>query len=198
MTDNGLAALAAALIKGSYLNGSWFDHEDECAAAILGERGVFLPDGAPDGFVWALVKEDNPVRQLVGLYIKDANEDIASLRAALNAAVQGEKAADSEITRLRDLAKAQHQLLIDRRGLHWAEQVDIDGKPYCPSGYAQRYHAIGQCDCATIATLRAALDGLGKPMGEWLVEMMERNMTPPEATLYDALRAALAAAKETP
>ena len=45
MTDNGAAALAAALIKGSYLNGSWFDHEEECAAAILGERGAFLPDG---------------------------------------------------------------------------------------------------------------------------------------------------------
>jgi len=49
---------------------------------------------------------------------------------------------------------------------------------------------------ATIATLRAALDGLREPLGEWLVEMMERNLTPAEATLYDALRAALAAAKE--
>jgi len=49
---------------------------------------------------------------------------------------------------------------------------------------------------ATIATLRAALDGLVEPLGEWLIEMMERNLTPAEATLYDALRAALATTKE--
>ena len=49
-----------------------------------------------------------------------------------------------------------------------------------------------------IATLRAALDGLREPLGEWLIEMMERNLTPAEATLYAALRSALAAAKETP
>ena len=47
-----------------------------------------------------------------------------------------------------------------------------------------------------IATLRAALDGLVEPLGEWLIEMMERNLTPAEATLYDALRAALATTKE--
>jgi len=46
------------------------------------------------------------------------------------------------------------------------------------------------------ATLRAALDGLVEPLGEWLIEMMERNLTPAEATLYDALRAALATTKE--
>jgi len=28
---------------------------------------------------------------------------------------------------------------------------DIDGLPFCPSGYAQRYHAIGQCACGYIA-----------------------------------------------
>ena len=49
---------------------------------------------------------------------------------------------------------------------------------------------------ATIATLRAAMDGLVEPLGEWLIEMMERNLTPAEATLYDALRAALATTKE--
>ena len=47
-----------------------------------------------------------------------------------------------------------------------------------------------------IATFRAALDGLVEPLGEWLIEMMERNLTPAEATLYDALRAALATTKE--
>ena len=27
------------------------------------------------------------------------------------------------------------------------DKVDIDGKPFCPTGYAQRYHDIGECDC---------------------------------------------------
>lgn len=25
--------------------------------------------------------------------------------------------------------------------------LDLDGKPWCPTGYAQRYHVIGQCGC---------------------------------------------------
>ena len=31
--------------------------------------------------------------------------------------------------------------------------LDLDGKPFCPTGYAQRYHAIGECDQATPAPL---------------------------------------------
>lgn len=31
---------------------------------------------------------------------------------------------------------------------------DCDGLPFCPSGYAQRYHAIGECDCGKLARLR--------------------------------------------
>ena len=31
--------------------------------------------------------------------------------------------------------------------------LDLDGKPFCPTGYAQRYHAIGECECATPAPL---------------------------------------------
>jgi hypothetical protein len=27
------------------------------------------------------------------------------------------------------------------------EQRDLDDKPFCPTGSAQRYHAIGECDC---------------------------------------------------
>ncbi|MBU2110401.1 MAG: hypothetical protein KKE65_01965 [Actinobacteria bacterium] len=26
--------------------------------------------------------------------------------------------------------------------------LDLDGKPWCPSGFAQRYHAVGACRCA--------------------------------------------------
>ena len=26
--------------------------------------------------------------------------------------------------------------------------LDLDGKPFCPTGYAQRYHDIGECSCA--------------------------------------------------
>jgi hypothetical protein len=46
MTDNGLAALAAALhgLLCGGLTHQLFSH-DPFAAAILGERGVFLPDG---------------------------------------------------------------------------------------------------------------------------------------------------------
>jgi hypothetical protein len=29
-----------------------------------------------------------------------------------------------------------------------SEPLDLDGKPFCPTGYAQRYHATGECDCA--------------------------------------------------
>lgn len=28
-----------------------------------------------------------------------------------------------------------------------SEPLDLDGLPFCPGGYAQRYHAIGQCEC---------------------------------------------------
>jgi len=80
-------------------------------------------------------------------------------------------------------------------GDHWTkDHTTLEGHRICE----ENMDAEIARQAATIATLRAALDGLGKPMGEWLVEMMERNMTPPEATLYDALRAALAATKETP
>jgi hypothetical protein len=107
MSDPRIAALAAALDAATYpdvAEGYGFDGDiNEFAAAILGEHGVFLPDGYP---------------------------------------------------------------------MDWLVEV------------------------REIATLRAALDGLREPLGEWLVEMMERNLTPAEATLYDALRAALAAAKE--
>lgn len=42
-----------------------------------------------------------------------------------------------------------------------AEGLDVDGLPFCPTGYAQRYHAIGECSCITPTTerLRGAVVG---------------------------------------
>lgn len=31
-----------------------------------------------------------------------------------------------------------------------AHRLDLDGKPFCPTGYAQRYHAIGECACPPV------------------------------------------------
>ena len=139
MTDNGLAALAAALQEA---DDSWNQMEstdgrwrDFIAAAILGERGVFLPDGAKVRRNAIMVEQDAEIARQAAT--------IATLRADAYATIDLLANALSEI-----------------------------------------------------ATLRAALDGLVEPLGEWLIEMMERNLTPAEATLYDALRAALATAKE--
>jgi hypothetical protein len=128
MTDNGLAALAAALEKKAPNITTYSRPLDwkNAARAILGPRGVFLPDGP------------------------------------LDAATDG-------------IANATGGNLVLRNSL--------------------TYHAEDPRDAA-IATLRAAMDGLVEPLGEWLIEMMERNLTPAEATLYDALRAALATTKE--
>ena len=45
MTDNGLAALAVALVRADYLSPNGYPTTDSFAAAILAERGVFLPEG---------------------------------------------------------------------------------------------------------------------------------------------------------
>jgi len=154
MTDNGLAALTERLveveeskIKGECISDACDHDEDDpehqptgwvgCgdAAAILGERGVFLPDGAKVRRNAIMVEQDAEIARQAAT--------IATLRADAYATIDLLANALSEI-----------------------------------------------------ATLRAALDGLVEPLGEWLIEMMERNLTPAEATLYDALRAALATAKE--
>jgi hypothetical protein len=87
MTDNGLAALAAAMELhfrppdappgGSYTMETY--RRD--AAAILGERGVFLPDGLPDyNIAYAAGVEDGKGEQAA---------EIATLRAALDAHHRG-------------------------------------------------------------------------------------------------------------
>lgn len=37
-----------------------------------------------------------------------------------------------------------------------ANRLDLDGKPFCPTGYAQRYHAIGECECRVLDEERLA------------------------------------------
>ena len=64
MTDNGLAALTARLERADFLSPNGYPTAASFAAAILGEHGVFLPDGL------------GPV--MVGMA-----KEIAALRAAL-------------------------------------------------------------------------------------------------------------------
>jgi hypothetical protein len=80
MTDRGLAALAAAIHATHHhvtiANGQPSpDFDGEFAAAILGERGVFLPeeDCGHVGFLKATVLHDE---------IRDREATIATLRAA--------------------------------------------------------------------------------------------------------------------
>lgn len=41
-----------------------------------------------------------------------------------------------------------------------AEGLDLDGKPFCPTGSAQRYHAIGECFCEPPAPAEGLRDAL--------------------------------------
>ena len=68
MTDNGLAALTARLERADYLSPNGYPSAASFAAAILGERGVFLPEGL------------GPV--MVGMA-----KEIAALRVALDGLV---------------------------------------------------------------------------------------------------------------
>ena len=169
MTDNGLAALTERLveveeskIKGECISDACDHDEDDpehqptgwvgCgdAAAILGERGVFLPD-APDGFGWALVAESDPARQLVGLYIKErdtALATIATLRAAMDGLVE-----TAEAVLASDALDPDEFLALDR-ALRAALR-ELRGKV---EGLA--------CDCAAErARIRDAVKGMPLPVG---------------------------------
>jgi hypothetical protein len=136
MTDNGLAALAAALHL-VYCRGNAPMHSapDHSAAAILGPRGVFLPNGDCGHVGWPGVT-----------FLQDQAATIAALRADL----------DSESM----------------------ERADAE---------------------RTIATLRAALDGLVKA-SEWLSASAPSKPTAFQAKVTASrladFRAALARAKE--
>jgi len=75
MTDNGLAALAAALERVAMRpSGLSIASYEEHAAAILDPRGVFLPDGHPLGVEDAIAQGQQMLAE------RDAT--IATLRAA--------------------------------------------------------------------------------------------------------------------
>jgi hypothetical protein len=82
--DRGLAALAKALDKviddGFYYRDLYGSRPAEDAAAILGERGVFLPDG--------LDPDDKMTMDLMEHAIREDQATIATLRAALDGLVR--------------------------------------------------------------------------------------------------------------
>ena len=79
MTDNGLAALAEALVRADYLSPNGYPATDSFAAAILGPRGVFLPEGLPE------IVENMEDAYHEALALRGAT--IAALRAALDGLV---------------------------------------------------------------------------------------------------------------
>jgi len=158
--DRGLSALAAALHAIHPGPRPWVGGltDDEFAAAILGERGVFLPDGLD------AVREADTL-EIIRLQYEWAN-------------------ANGDAMREQD---EYHEEIL-------ALKISCDA-------YAGSFERAS----ATIATLRAALDGLVAAGEEILPEVerldlsehYERGSVPySEHPLIEALRAALAAAKE--
>jgi hypothetical protein len=125
MTDNGLAALAAALhdlaareavgivVENEITDNGITAHSRACtpadheafAAAILGERGVFLPDGLPEGpqCPWMDTGSDERCGQIEGhepphifawhrCRAAATDATIATLRAALDGLVEAASA----------------------------------------------------------------------------------------------------------
>ena len=92
MNDNGLSALAAALRRFPVpetmeeLKAATERTYESDAAAILGEHGVFLPDGTHKAWT-ALAEQTDTLIDLNGrLY--EAESTIATLRAALDLCVE--------------------------------------------------------------------------------------------------------------
>jgi hypothetical protein len=107
MTDNGLAALAAALHRAftekpyEYADGHVAPVlRDDAAAAILGERGVFLPEG-----------DCGHEEEYLG-YWRATNEALATI-ATLRAALDGLVAAAEEV-----VASAESYSSEDRWGIY--------------------------------------------------------------------------------
>ena len=141
MTDNGRAALAAALVI------PYPDDQDagdcamcgepirvesvkEFAAAILGERGVFLPDGLPEVSIKGLLEDfdgapyPEDFQRAVAVREADYLGQIATLRVAL----------------VREVAELE--------------------KPTELHDYRQGFHRSPDCPgCMMLARLRAALAG---------------------------------------
>jgi hypothetical protein len=77
MTDNGLAALAAAMtdLFPAVQRDWWPFTPEQAAAAILGERGVFLPDGHPLGVEDAIAQGQARIAAL-NARIVDLNAEV--------------------------------------------------------------------------------------------------------------------------
>ena len=96
MTDNGHAALAAALHAQMPWRYDTYEPEDEIgpinsrldAAAILGERGVFLPDGLPHDCQTSIRLNQGmaETNERLASEITEQAATIATLRAALELA----------------------------------------------------------------------------------------------------------------
>ena len=94
MTDNGLAALAEALVRADYLSPNGYPTTDSFAAAILGPRGVFLPEGLGPVMV-GMAKEIAALRVALdahhrGLALAGDGPDKCAVCAALTAAKETE------------------------------------------------------------------------------------------------------------
>ena len=96
MTDNGLAALAAALVRADYLSPNGYPTAASFATAILRNGAVFLPEGLGPVMVGmakeiaalraALEKVEHIVAAWEADDIWEMNEAMPALRAALAAA----------------------------------------------------------------------------------------------------------------
>ena len=146
MTDNGLAALAAAMLKqrdrieGVEMTPNGADY---CAAAILGPRGVFLPDGLDAvreadtleiirlQYEWANANGDAMREQ------DEYHEEILALKISCDAYAGSFERASATIATLRAALDATTEALWDACDCPYHGQDDAHRKvldnhqPYC-------------------------------------------------------------------
>jgi len=210
MTENGLAALAAALeivmrdsvarVGGPYAPLGYatitikFDRP-AFAAAILGERGVFLADGLTDDRIGLLANMNRLAEANAdyGAEIDRQAADIATLRAALDDQYR-------ETPPCPFCGHREHRDDICEQDLgEHGECQCADTRPRSDlaavSDLLCKYIDQTAEQAATIATLRAALDGLVAAAVDFLADWDGFDDVRPSRT-GDALRTALAAARE--
>jgi hypothetical protein len=155
MTDNGLAALVEALHLIRHMHGDLWPPTDACgckdeAAAILGPRGVFLPDGLPPLAVLkingnATAKQVEAIRAIW----TDLNAEQAATIATLREQNDGLYAAVQMGAREQDRLRAALDGLVEA-GEAYIVAVDADlYRPGTPEDWWNRE--------AALAALRAAL-----------------------------------------
>jgi len=198
MTDNGLAALAAAIKKACISPDprSYNDTATAIAAAILGERGVFLADGMPVPL--GNLTEEEIVAAFKSGYLvprppAEQAAEIATLRAALDDQYR-------ETPPCPFCGHREHRDDICEQDLgEHGECQCADTRPRSDLAAASdllcKYIDQTAEQAATIATLRDALDGLVEAAGAVLAS---NALDPDEFLALDrGILAALAHAKET-